>query len=118
MGLKNEKGHYLFIAVIESINFILKKVDIRVYEYLEGEDQRRADEEYSNIDRNYCILSVDLPDNIKDIFQKSAYEMLEEHAVKVGENITPAEYDEDGALVAEEIREDVFDFPYRDMLDC
>lgn len=115
MALKDKENNYLKAAVLESINMIHKKAYIRIYQY-KTEEQRQED--YSNIDENFCVQEVDISSSMNDVFQKSAYEMLKNHKVKTGENITPAEYDNNGELVSEEIREDVFEFPYKDFTDC
>lgn len=115
MALRDKENNYLKVAVLESVNFTQKKAYIRIYQY-ESEEQRQED--FSNIDENFCVQEVDISKTMNDMFQKSAYNLLKNHKVKTGENITPEEYDEKGVLISEETREDIFEFPYKDFIDC
>ena len=100
MGLKNEKGNYLKVAVLESINVIHGKAYIRIYQY-DDEEQRQKD--LYKPEKNFCVQEVDITSEQINLFQKAAYEMLKNHKVKTGED------EED---------DDIFDYPYSDMIDC
>ncbi len=115
MALKKSTGEYLRVAVMEGVNLNHGIAYIRIYEH-ETEEGRQ--EKPFEPDENYCVQEIKLNESQIDVLKKMGYDLVKNHKVKVDENIIPEEKDDKWNIVTEKTIENIYEYPYKDFIDC
>jgi len=119
MGFKEKNGRFKGLTTdvyhrIQGIFIQHGQIELRMAKYT-SEQYRRENPEDAEF---YNVQSVKLSDEVKEQILALVYPELKSHNVNTGSKRHPAETDDDGKVIKDAYTEEIFDYPFADMVDC
>lgn len=119
MALLEKDGNYKGLTAdiyhrIHGIFIQHGQIELRMAKYT-SEQYRQENPEDAEF---YNVQSVKLSDEVKEQILAIVYPELKLHKVNTGSDRHSAETDDDGKIIKEAYTEEIFDYPFADMIDC